>query len=80
MENPLPFFSEATQSAARIVQLQSQRFRVQIEDRARRELKRGILVMATAALLQCALILGGYWITQELYYQGWSSEKIVAVV
>ncbi len=80
MENPLPFFSEATHSALRIIQLRSLKLKHDLEAKARRETRHAFIVATGAGLLHASLLLGGYWLGESWRDAGWPAEKVAGAL
>ena len=70
LENPFPFFAEATAAAARIYELK-------VEQRTRQEGKRLTLFAVSLLLANAALVLSLFWLTQNLHEEGWSAGSIM---
>lgn len=73
LQNPFPFFAEATQAASKFFQAQSEYLKISAELRARREAKRAAFFVAAFVLVNVMLILTLFWASHALYDAGFSA-------
>lgn len=70
LENPFPYFSEATNAASLFFQAQREYLKLSAELRAKREAKRAALLVAAAVLANIMLILTLFWVSHAIYDAG----------
>jgi cytochrome bd-type quinol oxidase subunit 2 len=73
LENPFPYFAEATDAASRFFQTQREYLKISTELRAKREARRVAYWAAAVVCINIALTLTFFWITMQIHDAGWSS-------
>ena len=72
LQNPFPYFAQATEAASKLYQAQREHLKLSTELRARREAKRAAFLAGATLMATIGIALALFWLSYALFYTGLS--------